>query len=176
MLRTSEIQEKCDRDARRAMKQLAEKLQGDDPMQHGIWESKYKFFSNYRVKHSHGTFLKAQSDPLRGPLEESWDEDLKPTHMTYVERATKAQESGSAPARKTPGRMTEKTEKALNGTMKRLDQLLQNPPSANNLRPGAYANPGKYKYFGGGCNFSMRYRTQTEEPWEFTQGLPGSGG
>lgn len=172
MLRTAEIQEKCDRDARRALKRLNEKLQAEDPMQANIWEKKYKFFSNAKVQHTHGTFLKAQTDQLRGKLPGSWDEELKPTHMTYVERVARAKES-SSPSRKKPTGMAEETEKALNGTMSRLDKLLQNPPSPKNLLPGVYAHPGKYKYFNGGCNFSMRYRLQTEDPWYFSRDSDG---
>lgn len=170
MLRTRDVQEKCDRDARRAMRRLKEKLDAEDPTQAEIWDKKYKFFSNKKVKYSHDTFLKAQYDPLRGPLPAAWDEELKPSHLTYVERgAASSKQMDPDSQKRRSSNISDRTMKQLDRTMNRLDRLLQNPPHQSNLQPGAYAHPSKHKYFNGGCNFSARYRLQTQEPWEFCQ-------
>merc|ERR1719310_1585547 len=56
-----------------------------NPLNEFVWNRKYKFFSNPVMKHTHGTYAKAQNDPLKGETSK-WEDSFTLPEHNWVQR------------------------------------------------------------------------------------------
>merc|ERR1719421_2787378 len=79
-LTAEQISAQCTEEAKKSMEKMAAQSAENNPLDEIVWNRKYKFFSNPVMKYSHGNYIKAMNDPLRGPITPWEDNFVLPEH------------------------------------------------------------------------------------------------
>jgi hypothetical protein len=177
-----QVSEQCTKEANKSKARMADICAENNPLNEFVWARKYKFFSNQKMKFRHGTYAKAQSDPLRGGEVTPWENSfVLPEHRWVERQETEAAHGRSSPSGDprppvgAPGCPTvpkkaapptlqpTASDEALAKTLEKVNKMVAKSPKSTQTCQRVWS---KYHYFNGGGQNSDRFRLQgKDDPW-----------
>jgi len=153
-----DVAKACDADTSRVIRKLERTAifnDNDKGPSEGQWRSRYRFFSNGRVKDSHQVFSAARMDPLRvesKPGTPTVVLQVPPEHRWAVRAGLNG--SYSEPS-------LSEVNSRLSQTLTNIGRVVASTPSRRSPHRGT-----KYMFFGGGGHATLRYRKDSlDDPW-----------
>lgn len=178
-LTPEEISEQCTQEAKKSKATMAKIVKAEDPIDEIVWNRKYKFFSNPVMKYSHGNYIKAMNDPLRGPITPWEDNFVLPEHRWVEGKSAGEVKSSSSgeprPPLGLPGAPTvpqkagpptlqpTASDEALAKTLEKVNKMVGKSPRSLQTSQRVWS---KYHYFAGGGLNSGRFKLHgKDDPW-----------